>query len=146
MIAPKLLAFLALLAARIILLCTPRLAGAASPTRLLADSFQGKWKVTVEPDEDARKAGEKTFEDTLVFQGGQFTAEACKKRGFGPCTYEEDTRRFGPATFTAEPTSEKEGKAKWTGTLMADQIQGELTWTKKDGTVLHYQYKGSKAT
>ena len=131
----------------VVLLCACKLAGArdgivAAPGAR-AD-FAGKWTVTVEPDEDARKAGEKTFEDTLVFEGGKFTSEACKKHGFGPVEYEEDTRRFGPAKFTAEPSSDKEGKAKWTGMVTAAEISGDMVWTKKDGTVLRYSFKGEK--
>src|SRR5438045_3704971 len=105
MISPKMLALLAFLTALIVLLFTPRLAGAASPSRplMMADPFQGKWKVSIEPDEEARHAGQKPIDDTLIFDGGTFLAESFKPRGFAPCSYEEDTRRFGPATFTAEP-------------------------------------------
>ena len=113
--------------------------------RALAGGLEGKWKVKVEPDEDARKAGEKEFDDTLVFTATKFHSEACKGKGFGETNYDEDTRRFGPTAFTAEATSDKEGKAKWTGTVTATEITGELVWTKKDGTELHYSYKGSKS-
>src|SRR5438552_3877644 len=125
------------------LLLSGFLACAITP-RALAAGFEGKWKVKVDPDEDARKAGEKEFDDTLVFTANKFVSEACKAHGFGETTYDEDTRRFGPATFTAEAKSDKEGKAKWTGTITANEITGEMTWTKKDGTELHYTYKGSK--
>jgi hypothetical protein len=113
--------------------------------RALADGFDGKWKVKVEPDEDSRKAGERDFDDTLTFTANKFVSEACKKHGFGETTYDEDTRRFGPATFTAEATSDKEGKEKWTGTITASEIEGEMTWTKKDGSEVHFTYKGSKS-
>jgi hypothetical protein len=151
----KLIALAAVIGALVVLLFTARSAGAGehlarvdrSPTRplMLSDPFQGKWKVQVEPDDDARRAGEKPYEDTISFDGGKFVSENGKKHGFAPINYDEDTRRFGPGTFTAEPTSDKEGKAKWTGTVTADQIQGEMTWTKKDGTIVHYLFKGEKA-
>jgi hypothetical protein len=112
--------------------------------RALASGVEGKWKVKVEPDEDARKAGEKDYDDTLTITANKFVSEACKKHGFGETDYDEDSRRFGPATFTAEAKSDKEGVAKWSGTVTASEIQGEMTWTKKDGTQLHYTYKGSK--
>src|SRR3954470_10373767 len=118
----------------------------SAQNRTLNDTFTGKWKVTMSPDEAAAKAGEKEFADTLVFTGDKFVAEACKKYGFDAVTYDSDTRRFGPATFTAEPKSEKEGKAKWTGTVTGSSISGEMTWTKKDGTELHYSYKGERAS
>ena len=112
--------------------------------RALASGVEGKWKVKVEPDEDARKTGQKEYDDTLTITATKFVSEACKKHGFGETNYEEDTRRFGPATFTAEAKSEKEGKAKWTGTVTASAITGEMVWTKKDGTELHFSYKGEK--
>ncbi len=112
--------------------------------RAIASGVEGKWKVKVEPDEDARKAGEHDYDDTLTITADKFVSEACKKHGFGATTYDEDSRRFGPATFTAEAKSDKDGTAKWSGTVTASEIQGEMTWTKKDGTQLHYTYKGSK--
>jgi hypothetical protein len=106
--------------------------------------LEGKWKIKVEPDEEAAKAHEKHFDDIIVFKADKFWSEAQKKKGFGDAVYEEDTRRFGPSTFTAEVKSDKEGKAKWTGTATAADIKGELTWTKKDGTELHFTYVGEK--
>jgi hypothetical protein len=110
-----------------------------------ADPFEGtRWKVRVVPDEDARKAGEKEFDEVLSFKGGMFNAESCAKYGFKPVQYEDDTRRMGPAMFKAEPKSEKEGTAKWTGTVTATTIKGELVWTKKDGNELSYTYQGER--
>ena len=131
----------------VVFFCVCRLAGASDRVAKLSmrsDPFAGKWSVKIEPDEDARRAGEKPFDDTLIFDSGKFASEACKKHGFKETEYEEDTRRFGPATFKAEPASENEGKAKWIGTLTADQISGEMTWTKKNGSIVHYLYKGEK--
>jgi hypothetical protein len=126
-----------LLAAVMVMLACPALA-------LAGDVFQGKWKVVVTPDEDARGAGEKEFKDTLVFKGDQFTAEACVKHGFKSAKYEADTRRGPTSTFTAKTESKTEGKAEWSGFVTGSNIQGELTWTKKDGTVLRYSFKGEK--
>src|SRR5689334_11460582 len=76
----------------------------ALPTKsFAADPLEGKWAVTVTPDEDSRKGGEKEFTDTLEFKANKFVSEECKKKGFDAVAYEEDTRRFGPAKFTAEP-------------------------------------------
>ena len=112
---------------------------------LLADPLMGKWTIKLEPDDEARKAGEKPSDDTLTFEGLKFISEAQKKLGFAPAEYREDVRPMGPATFTAELSSDKEGKAKWSGTVITNQIQGEMTWTKKDGKQLHYSFKGQKA-
>ena len=111
----------------------------------LADPFEAtKWKVKVVPDEDSRSAGAKEFDEVLICKGSLFSAQTMEKNGFKPVQYEDDTRRFGPATFKAEPESEKEGKAKWTGLITATTIKGELVWTKKDGKVLTYAYTGER--
>jgi hypothetical protein len=108
--------------------------------------FEGtRWKVTVTPDSDAANAGEKEFTDVLVFKGGKFIAEACLKYGFEPVEYHEEMSPGGfTASFTAEPKSEKEGTAKWRGTISAGDMRGEMNWTKKDGTVLNYTFAGEK--
>ena len=121
------------------------LAVAQTAAALLAQPFEGtRWKVTVMPDDEAQRAGEKPFDDVLVFKGGKFTAEACAKYGFKPVEYKEETTRGPVASFTAEPKSDKEGTAKWHGNISGSEMTGELTWTKPDGTVLNYTFKGER--
>lgn len=105
-----------------------------------------KWKVKVTPDGEASRAGQKEVDDTLVFKAATFASTAWAKHGFKPVSYEDDTRGApgGMQGFTAEATSEKEGKTKWMGTAAADQISGEMTWVKKDGTELHYTFRGER--
>lgn len=117
------------------------MSGAAA---LAGDQFQGKWKVTVTPDDDAKAAGVSEFEDTLVFKGNTFVAEACVPYGFDSVEYESDTRGLTAASFTAEPKSESSGTAKWSGFTTGQEIQGELVWTKTDGTVVRYTFKGAR--
>src|SRR5215217_4427323 len=112
---------------------------------LAKDAFAGKWKVTVTPDADAAKKGEKEFKDTFTFKGNKFSSKACAAHGFGEADYEEDTRGGLVATFKCTVKSEKEGgTAVWTGTSTGTEITGELTWTKKDGTELKYAFSGSR--
>jgi hypothetical protein len=95
----------------------------------LADPFEGtKWNVVVTPDASAA-GNDKEFKDVLIFKGGMFRATECEKHGFKPVHYDDNTTRFGPATFTAEQSSEKEGKTKWSGTVAANQITGDMAWT-----------------
>ncbi len=109
------------------------------------DVFEkSKWKIAVEPDDDARRSGGKKFDDTIIFKGNKLESEELKKKGFEGGAYEGDVRGGAIATFKATQTSEKEGKAEWSGTITASEIRGELTWTKADGTVLKYSYSGSK--
>src|SRR5436190_21749601 len=46
------------------------------------DAFIGTWKVTVIPQDEARKAGEKEFKDALVFRGALFKSTELAKKGF----------------------------------------------------------------
>lgn len=110
------------------------------------DTFAGKWKVVITPDQDA--AGAKEFKDTLEFKGENFTAEAFNKlHKFKAAKYDGDTRRGPTASFTVEIKDQEgaDGTAKWTGFTTGSEIQGELVWTKSDGTEMRYSYKGSKS-
>jgi len=113
-------------------------------TAMARDQFEGKWKITLTPDVDTDAAGEQAFDDTLEFKGVTFIAESFKELGFEAVEYEADTRGLVAASFTATPKSETEGAAKWSGFTTGQEIQGELVWTKKDGTVLRFTYKGTK--
>ena len=111
-----------------------------------ADALVGTWKIKITPDEDARKAGEKKeIEDKITLKGTKFVSEKWKKDyKFEPVVYEEDTRRYGIAQFSAKPESKTGGKMVWTGTVAANQMKGEITWTKVDGTELKYTFEGEK--
>ena len=109
------------------------------------DILLGKWSVVLTRDDDSPKIGEKEFKDTLNFTGGNFESETFKKQGFDATAYEEDTRGVQTIAFTVKPKSDKEGELKWTGTAVANEINGDLTWKKKDGTEIKYTFKGSRA-
>jgi hypothetical protein len=103
------------------------------------DAFEGTWKVTVTPDD-----GGKPYEDTLTLKNGKFTSENGKKHEFAETEYEGDFRGGQIGTFTATAKSKKEGSAKWTGTVAPGQVQGTLAWTKADGSVVNYTYRGER--
>ncbi|HVT91092.1 MAG TPA: hypothetical protein VHD56_19725 [Tepidisphaeraceae bacterium] len=112
----------------------------------LADPFEGKtWNIKVVPDGEARKAGEKDYNDAISFKGGKFTSKVQATQGFKPVEYSEDTTRFGPAKFTVQATSDSAGTAKWTGTVTELIVQGELIVTKKDGKTLTFSYSGERS-
>ena len=115
-------------------------------TARAADALVGTWKIKISPDEDARKAGEKKdIEDKITLKGNQFVSEHWKKDyKFEACAYEEDTRKYQIAQFSAKPVSKTNGKMVWTGTVAANTITGEITWTKADGTELKYTFEGEK--
>ena len=110
----------------------------------MAQPFEGtKWKVNVTPEDES--GGAKEFQTILEFKGGKFTSSECAKMGFKPVEYNEEMAPGGlAASFTAEPVSEKHGKAKWHGTVTAGEMRGEMTLTKPDGTVVDYTIKGER--
>jgi hypothetical protein len=118
--------------------------GANRPTPLARDPFKGKWEVTITPDDDARLNGAKEFKDTLTFTPTMFSSDQMQKKGFDPVQYDDDTRPGSIGGFDANQTSKTDGKLKWSGFVTADQFEGNLVWTKTDGTVLNYAVKGSK--
>ena len=109
-----------------------------------ADVFDGNWKITITPADDNPGPREKEFADVITFGGMKFTSKTFAAKGFKPVDYEADTRRGPVAKFVAKPESEKQGTMEWSGTGTGVDLQGEMTWTQADGTVLRYTFKGEK--
>ena len=103
-----------------------------------------KWQITITPDAAAKKAGEKTSKDTLIFKDGQMTSTACVKYGFAHSAYTAAGTSTAPS-FQAEQTSAKEGKMTWAGQVAGGTIGGMAVWTKKNGQVLNSTFTGKKA-
>ncbi|MBK7975090.1 MAG: hypothetical protein IPK07_18010 [Deltaproteobacteria bacterium] len=79
-------------------------------------------------------------EDTLRFDGGLFHSTACEAYGFGRAPY--TAAKVGDAiVFTAETTSEKEGRMVWTGTVTSHKLDGTATWTKPGQRAIEYWVK-----
>lgn len=113
--------------------------------QLARNMFEGRWNITLTPDDDTRQAGEKEFKDTLIFKGGIFASTAFEKRGFEPSVYEQDNRAGSIGGFDCAQTSKTgQGKTQWSGSITGSQVQGNLVWTKKDGTAVNFSYHGSK--
>jgi hypothetical protein len=104
------------------------------------DPLEYQWNVQVTPESSGNG-----FNDVLTFKQGLFTSQWFEKKGFKPGQYDEDTRKFGPATFTVTLSSDANGAVKWTGTVAATSITGDMVWTKKDGTVVNYSYSGQRS-
>lgn len=107
-----------------------------------ADALEGTtWKIKLTATD-----GGKDFTDTLSFKGGQFSDETLAKKGFKPVSYDDNTTRFGPASFDVTLESDKDGKAKWNGSVSADQMTGTLAWTKSDGSVQNFTFSGERTS
>jgi hypothetical protein len=112
----------------------------SAPSAVLAGQFDGSWKVTFTPETDGKE-----FEDTLTFTANRFsTTRFQKEYGLGKGTYEEHTTRGPIAKFSATVKDEKKGTAEWAGTVTGADLQGEVTITRKDGTVLRYSFKANR--
>lgn len=114
-------------------------------SRVMKDPFDGKWKAVVTPDEDAKKAGEKAFDDTLIFKGGKFESVECTPYGFKPVAYDQDTRGgANAAKFTATLKNDEGVVQKWEGAVTGGELRGTLVITKKDGVELRYELKAER--
>jgi len=101
------------------------------------------WKLDVEPDTMTKDKGEKQFKETMTFADGKVSLSA-PKVGFEASPYTVTTTGEKEWTFKATRTSTGEGGAVWTGTVKGSSLDGKLIWTKNDGSVLTYTFKGSK--
>lgn len=120
--------------------------GKVATAQSQTDPLLGKWQVEVIPDDDGKRAGGKKFEDVLEFKNADVvTSTELKKMEFKENgKYETDSRRYGPAKFWATFEDKKQGKAKWEGIATGQNVEGTLTWTKKDGAVVTYGFKGER--
>ena len=101
------------------------------------------WKVDVEPDSMSKDKGEKDFKETLTFADGNVSLSA-PKVGFESSPYSVAKNGEKDMTFKAERSSAGEGSSVWTGTVHGGDVEGKMIWTKNDGSVLTYTFKGNK--
>ena len=121
-------------------------APAASTHAAVSSPLEGTtWPVIVTPDAMAAQKGEKPFDDSLIFKDGKVTMSACVKMGFAPSAY--TTIPAGSSwSFTTRQVSPGQGTTRWMATFAGEAVKGTMTWTKQDGTALHYTFDGKKAT
>ena len=101
------------------------------------------WKLDVEPDAMAKDKGEKNFGETLTFAEGSVSLSA-PKVGLAASPYSVSKTGENDFTFKVERLTAGEGSSVWTGVIHGKSLEGKLIWTKNDGTVLTYTFKGSK--
>ena len=116
-------------------------AAIASPKLSVLDGTS--WKINVEPDSMAKDKGEKQFNETLTFADGNITLSA-PKVGTEASPYSVTKSGEKDVTFKAERTTAGEGNAVWTGTVHGNDLEGKMIWTKNDGSVMTYNFKGNK--
>jgi hypothetical protein len=104
------------------------------------------WKVDVNPDGMAKDKGEKDFHDTFTFADDNLMTSESQKLGFGSAPYKLSRSGDKDWGFSAEQASDTQGTYHWSGTIHGGDMRGKLVWTKPDGTVLTYTFKGDKKT
>ena len=129
------------LAALAILLSTVGMMAIASPDVAVLDGTS--WKVNVEPDSMTKDKGEKQFKETLTFAGGNMSLTAAKVSGESS-PYSVTKAGEKDWTFKSERTTTGEGNSVMTGTVHEKEMEGKLIWTKNDGAVMTYTFKGNK--
>ena len=110
-------------------------------------SLEGtSWKVDVTPDGMAKDKGEKDFHDTFTFSDETLMTSEGQKLGFGSVPYKLMRSGDKGWGFSAEQQSDTQGSYLWSGTVQGGNMRGKLVWTKADGGVLTYTFKGFKKT
>jgi hypothetical protein len=102
------------------------------------------WKVEVNPDGMAKEKGEKDFHETLTFGDGKLMTVEGPKLGFETVPYRLSRSGDNDWSFVAEQMSGAQGKYVWAGTVHEGDVRGKLVWTKRDGSVVTYTFKGDK--
>jgi hypothetical protein len=104
------------------------------------DGTHGKIKVI--PDQVTGGKAEKGVDDTLSFADGKFKSVFFLAKGFKPAAYNGE-REENEAEFEVEQTSVTNGLINWLGEIRGKKLMGRLTWTKKDGRTLTYNFEGT---
>ncbi|MGH9316043.1 MAG: hypothetical protein ACRD1P_02895 [Thermoanaerobaculia bacterium] len=122
------------LTAALLLVLASAPSAAAEKGRILdGKSFVG------ECGEKGKTAGEK---EEIHFFNGKFRSVACDPHGFGDAPYTV-MPSGGGIGWTAETTSEKEGKMQWKGTVKGDTLTGTFVWMRAGRAPIEYWVKGT---
>jgi hypothetical protein len=121
---------LTLLGCLVVLICGIALSSAYAGDTSPLDGMKFEGSLT---EEGSAKA---PIEETLTFENGEFTSEACIRYGFGTAPYKV-TREGDKITWSAVVSSSESngGKAEWSGTVVGGKLTGRMIWTKPDETI-----------
>jgi len=109
--------------------------------------FEGtRWRITVTPDAEALRKGEKPFEDTLSFEGDKVRLSRWEAYGFLPSTFSATRVRGGAWAINTTQRSPTHGEAFWQAQIQGDKIHGEMRAQRKKSGALHYTFRGVKDT
>jgi hypothetical protein len=120
--------------------CNSQRADPNAPRVLALDG--STFTIQVQADEAARKAGEKDFKDTLIFESGRFRSTECEPVGYRatPYTAKENGKAW---TFESSQHSDQDGDTVWMGTVSGERVEGSFVHTGKDGRAHRATFSGS---
>ena len=75
------------------------------------------------------------FEETLIFENGEFLSKACIPYGFGKAPYKATKEGDRIKWSAVVPSSDSKGKAGWSGSVVGDKLTGKMVWSKTDKTI-----------
>jgi hypothetical protein len=76
------------------------------------------------------------FEETLIFENGEFLSKACIPYGFGKAPYKATREGDRIKWSAAVRNSDSEGdKAGWSGSVVGDKLTGKMIWSKANETI-----------
>jgi hypothetical protein len=102
------------------------------------------WKVEVSPDGMAKEKGEKEFHETFTFADEKLMTTEGQRMGFESAPYSLSRSGDKDWGFSVNQASPTQGSYTWSGTVHGNEMRGKLVWTKADGSVLTYTFKGDK--
>jgi hypothetical protein len=115
----------------LLLLCGGR--GVAQEAVPVGPSLDGKTFVG-ETGEEGKPAG---APETFVFADGKLDPLECHRSGFQAGAYTAEAEGE-TVIFSAETLSPKQGKMRWSGTVLGDQLEGVMSWYKGKKLVKHW--------
>lgn len=107
---------------------------AAAPTAAEKGAILDGKTFVGETGEKGKTTGDK---EEIRFANGRFRSVSCDAYGFGDAPYAA-TGEGSAINWTAETTSEKEGKMRWQGIVRGGNLTGSLVWAKAGQAPIEY--------
>ena len=103
------------------------------------------WSVQMTPSSRSARAGESPHSEKVIFASGNMVGSQWVLRGFVSQPYSGESQGKKAMAFNSEQNSATgQGRAKWSGIVKGERIEGTLLWIKPDGKVRVFNFAGKK--
>lgn len=82
--------------------------------------------------------------DTLIFDNGRFSSTERLTSGFLPAGYSAHGRLSTDAVWESALTGEDGSVLNWQGRIESDHMEGTVIWTRTDGRIRRYRFRGHR--